>query len=546
MVLIQSLALITAAWFVWQIIRNWICKSSLDNIPGPKPASWFTGHLDQLFDRHGWGFQDELGERYQSVVKLQSVLGRKALFVFDPRALHNMIVKEQYTYEPSDWVTTSIRLVMGPGVLASYGELHRRQRKMLNPVFSIKHMRHMTPIFYRVAYNLRDGMKNHIKSTFQNDVDIVHWMHRTALELIGQGGLGHSFDPLKEDIPYSNFAKAMKELSAAFFHSTLERMTLPFLVKLGPKWFRRWLLEWVPHQRAQRLKEISDIMDENTRKIFFDKKAALEAGDEAVKEQVANGKDVMSILLNENARASEEDKLSEEELLGQMTILVFAATDTTTTALAQTLHILAEQPEIQEKLRVEIKEARLKAGGDIPHDELMALPFLDAVCRETLRLYPPVTFITRETRKDTVMPLYRPIQGINGQTMSEIHVPKATTIIIGIRASNLNRSIWGDDVREWKPERWLKPLPEAVTDAHIPGVYSNLMTFNGGGRSCIGFKFSQLEMKVVLSVLLDSFRVSMTDTGKSVIWNMAGIRYPTVGKESRDAEFPMNIMPVEG
>lgn len=73
-------------------------------------------------------------------------------------------------------------------------------------------------------------------------------------------------------------------------------MATPFLVKLGPKWLRRWLLERVPNKRVRRLKEIVDIMDENTRKVFFDKKAALEAGDEAVKEQVANGKDIMSIL----------------------------------------------------------------------------------------------------------------------------------------------------------------------------------------------------------------------------------------------------------
>ena len=66
---------------------------------------------------------------------------------------------------------------------------------------------------------------------------------------------------------------------------------------------------------------------------------------------------------------------------------MFAATDTTTSALTQTFHLIAQHPEVQDKLRNEIKEAKLKAGGgDIPHDELMALPYLDAVCRETLRL----------------------------------------------------------------------------------------------------------------------------------------------------------------
>ena len=58
--------------------------------------------------------------------------------------------------------------------------------------------------------------------------------------------------------------------------------------------------------------------------------------------------------------------------------------------------------------------------------------------------------------------------------MKEIHVPKGTTIYIGIRASNLDKRIWGQDALEFKPERWLSPLPPSVTEAKIPGVYSHL------------------------------------------------------------------------
>jgi cytochrome P450 len=64
--------------------------------------------------------------------------------------------------------------------------------------------------------------------------------------------------------------------------------------------------------------------------------------------------------------------------------LCFAATDTTSTAICRILHLLAQHPNIQDKLRVEISAA--SQGGDIPYDELVALPYLDAVCRETLRV----------------------------------------------------------------------------------------------------------------------------------------------------------------
>lgn len=58
--------------------------------------------------------------------------------------------------------------------------------------------------------------------------------------------------------------------------------------------------------------------------------------------------------------------------------------DTTSNALARTLQLLAQNPDVQEKLRSEIIEAR--DGQDLPYDRLVELPFLDAICRETLRL----------------------------------------------------------------------------------------------------------------------------------------------------------------
>jgi len=78
------------------------------------------------------------------------------------------------------------------------------------------------------------------------------------------------------------------------------------------------------------------------------------------------------------------------------------------------------------------------------------------------------------TRQDVALPLSTPFRGLDGQETREISIPKNTNIIVGIWASNCNPEIWGPDAYEWKPERWLEPLPNMVADAHIPGVYSNL------------------------------------------------------------------------
>ncbi len=75
---------------------------------------------------------------------------------------------------------------------------------------------------------------------------------------------------------------------------------------------------------------------------------------------------------------------------------ILAGMDTTSNALSRTLHALAQHPSVQERLRAEILEAREASNGsDISHDDLVKLPYLDAVCRETLRLYAPVALITR-------------------------------------------------------------------------------------------------------------------------------------------------------
>ena len=66
--------------------------------------------------------------------------------------------------------------------------------------------------------------------------------------------------------------------------------------------------------------------------------------------------------------------------------MTFAAMDTTSNALSSILHLLSMHPEAQERLRKEIRDARNDHHGDLDYDTLTALPYLEAVCRETLRL----------------------------------------------------------------------------------------------------------------------------------------------------------------
>ncbi|KAI0333103.1 cytochrome P450 [Cubamyces sp. BRFM 1775] len=539
----QLIGCLAALYVGWRILRSFLSKSPLDNIPGPESESFSSGNLEKILDlRAAWDHQLNLVQRYGRMFAIHGLFNAKWLYTYDPRALHNIFIKDQDVFEETDMITATFNVLAGPGLIATLGDQHRRQRKMLNPLFSTKHLREMIPIFNTIAHRLLDAISSRVEGG-SSEIDVLGWMSRAALELIGQGGLGYSFDPLTED-KADDFADSIKaffpvssQVPAAIHH------LLPWLVRIGPPSFRRKMVELAPFGAVQRLKQISDTIRARSIGIVAEKKAALERGDEALKEQVGRGKDIMSVLLRANMSASAEDQLSDEEVLAQVSGFAMAAMDTTSNTLSRILHQLATHRDVQEKLREELIHARDDGAGnfrDLGYEEVMDLPYLDAVCRETLRRYPPIRGMFRTVRKDGILPLSAPIRGLDGSSIEVVPVTKGMLIFADSETSNCNKDIWGEDAYEWKPERWLKPLPSAVDDAHIPGVYSHLMTFIGGSRACIGFKFAELEMKIVLATLLPAFKFELSD--KPIFWNAAGITYPSVGDYKRPPEMPLKVI----
>ena len=66
------------------------------------------------------------------------------------------------------------------------------------------------------------------------------------------------------------------------------------------------------------------------------------------------------------------------------------------------------------------------------------------------------------------------IKGLDGKDIHEVFVPRDTVIFTSLLCCNLDPDLWGPDASDFKPDRWLKPLPETVLKAPIPGVYANL------------------------------------------------------------------------
>lgn len=538
--LTQLLLVATISWSIWRSFRRHLAKNPLEVIRGPPCNTWLAGHFDQLWDtKHGWKFHQAISDEYGGVIRLANPFGDQSLFIFDTKALNHVLVKELDTFQEGEGFTLGFNLALGSGLLGTAGEMHKRQRKMMNPVFSAAHMKTMVPIFYDVMEKLRDTFVKKVANGPQ-ELDITHWMARGALELIGQSGLGYSFDTLTDEDeghPYCNAVKGFVPATTPFM--TFRFYLLPLIHKLNlPPRFLRWLVDNVPMKSVHRVRDIVDVLWGTAVEVVESKKQAIREGDDSIARQVGKGKDIISTLIKANSEADEADRLPDEEVIGQVSTIAFAATDTTSGALARILHVLCGRVDIQDRMRAEIRAAKKEHGQRLDYDMLMNLSLMDAVCKETLRLYPPVSIVLRETIADTVIPFGKPVVCVDGTEITELHVPKGTTILPSIRSANRNPDVWGPTANEWRPERWLDGLPDSVIDAKVPGAFSHLMTFIGGGRACIGFRFSLLEIKVALSVLLDSFEFA-APKDKEIFWQMSPLVTPTVVNGGNKIELPM-------
>ncbi|KAG9315222.1 cytochrome P450 [Chiua virens] len=647
------IALLFAALLAYSLARFLKSKHPIESIPGPAKDSWFTG---MSLPTHSLPTDPTLFRQLPSAVPrrtpVQPRLGRASqqLYVSDPLALHHIVVKEQHVYTETDMFITGNRLIFGEGLISTLGEQHKRQRKMLNPVFSLANMRDLLPIIQPIADRLSSILQSqlsanrcvfsppsrsvcsHSFTSAAKEINVLPWLSRGALEYICQAALGHSFDALDVDKD-SEYLDAIRNLAPSTLRLLMIRPFIPFIVRNIPLYWRNKILDWAPLGALRDLRHVVQIMDTTSKKIFAEKKAIMQGHSEPVRagglRSGMKGKDIMSIMLKANMSSSDADRLTDEELLGQMkqvpksharptdtltlfSTVIFAGFETTTTAICRILWILASKPRVQARLRSEVRDAKRNYALvhditgpwediSLPYDVLMELPYLDAIVRETLRVHPPTSLLSRTVRADTVLPLYRPIKSVSGEKLSAIAIPKGTTVIISILAANHNKDLWGEDASEWSPDRWLNaagkrvPLnrhseaateggesnpystteknPEMESEIKFPGVYANMMTFLGGGRACIGFKFAEMEIskarrigamnradanthpsEQVLTTLVSRIHFALPSTAdedgniKEVYWKMNGLQVPVVRPPAGDdvtAQVPLDLRVVQ-
>ncbi|KAJ6590624.1 cytochrome P450 [Mycena vulgaris] len=464
----------------------------IKDIPGPPSPSWLFGNLLELILEVPYGvFEFQWQKKYGSLYRTKGCFGENRLMISDPATLKH-ILSHPGTYMKSPQQQLINLTGLGQGsLLYVEGDVHRRIRAVMNPAFSAASVRALSPTLRKAAHEVSELWEALCDAQGPNDVlDIYPSLHNTTLQAVGEGVVGYNFQADKDFAArYHNLVLIAADRSK---FSVLTDGILPYI----PKPVMNMILHFPPPALVKLL-EFKGAIGALAERLIKDKTDALDLG-------VEPEKDLISVLVGSNSQST--SKMTFAEIQDQFGTITVAGEDTTANTVAWSLYELAKSPDLQEKLRAELDEAG--PADSVDYDRL---PILNALIKEILRLYSTVPQTERVAAKDSVLPLSEPITTASGKLITEIPVKKGQHLVIAISSYHRLTSVWGEDAAEFKPSRWLDGNI-AASGASI-GPYSNLLSFLGGSRTCIGWRFSLAEIQSILGELVRKFSFALPDEG---------------------------------
>ncbi|KAG6816759.1 hypothetical protein H0H87_003154 [Tephrocybe sp. NHM501043] len=428
------------------------------------------------------------------------------------------------------------RIASGKGILWADGDIHKRQRKLLLPGFSGPEAKGYLPVFSSYAAKMAEKWKTIIDSSDDQVgvVDIPEWASRCALDAIGEVAFDYQFGTL-ENVENA-LGKAFANLLLDTFGVLTNREIFfgNVMIRL-PAFIREYIMDNISSKKLLHAQKTAKLSTEVTNELIQQKREALLQG--------KGSRDIMSLIVKANASEDENARLSDEEMLGMMRVVILAGHETSANTLSWILLELSRRPEMQAKLRDEIRSVQqaVHVRGDSHYTvaDLDSMPYLNAVLKETLRFHPVIISLMREAARDDVIPLSKSVTTTSGEIITELHVPKGTTITTSIGCYNRNKEIFGDDADVYDPERWLDSRVQKTTSF---GVLGNLMTFGGGIRACLGWKFAAIELQAFLFELLGNFEFAAIPESGSIRREAALVMVPTVeGEVEKGAQLRLGI-----
>ncbi len=197
------------------------------------------------------------------------------------------------------------------------------------------------------------------------------------------------------------------------------------------------------------------------------------------REAGAEGADVLSMMVR--AHDQDPEQLTREELVGNAFVMFFAGHDTTSKGLTWTLFLLSQHPEVMADLVDELDE---HIDGTPDYEQLYELPVLDRVIKESMRLMPPAVMFARETTRPT--------------TLGGFDLPAGVEVIYSPFITHHDGAVF-DQPEKFLPDRWLEIKPP-------PYEY---LPFGAGRRSCLGATFGAMEIRTILPMIVQRFRLGV-------------------------------------
>ncbi|KAF7350059.1 Cytochrome P450 [Mycena venus] len=500
---LRMLTQINMGRFQWAVGGH-VRQRALRHIVGPSSPSWIFGHMLQLILPRQYGDHEfRWQKKFGSVYRIKGCFGQDRLMVADPLALQFLLnspmferggvgdmmlhlafpeksviaVKGMFSFRwwPYHHLKLSVDL----------GDEHRRIRAALNVGFSAATVRTYRPVFERAAETISEQLENYPAAS----INICPLLSVATLQAISEAVLRYSLQDLGDGFVDNNIQ--IVRLSAT--QSPTQILVDALSVRL-PLWLLRGAM-YLPTPAFKIIRKGKYLAHQIGRRIVRERLDTALQG-------IEMNDDLFSRLVDPNI----SDGMSEDEVASQVGFLLLAGQETTANTIAYGLLELARHPDFQEKLRAEIHSTQgaSASGGSAPYD---SMPLLNAFIKaghgiETIRLYPAGPFSERVAVQNTTIPLSEAITTSTGERISHIPILKGQLVMLGIASYQRLESSWGTDAHEFNPSRWLDGTAyrgEAV------GPYANLLSFLGGPRTCLGWRFAILEMQVILCHLVAKY-----------------------------------------
>ncbi|KAL7410768.1 cytochrome P450, partial [Mrakia frigida] len=493
--------------------------------------------MDLIFgntEEPGVGYR-AISEIYGSTWRDWGLLSFPKLYTSDPKALM-YIFKNDTAFPKPAAMRYRVGQLTGMGVLLAEGDAHKNQRRLLTPPFAFSEIKAWTPMFLEKSYILRDLLLQLVESSPHQDIDVSKEICRCTLDIVALASFDH-------DLGCLTGSGSDNSAFAELFGGNVSKLNVLEVAQGHLPFFRIFSSE-----RTRRGNLSLGALRDIAREIITKKKVSVMAEKASSLEKKIHKDDIPSRdLLDRLIRANladdlpESQRLTDEELLAQVTTILFAGFETTATSLSQTLQLLSEDLPAQARLRSEL----LAVDEDDPSlDALNDLPYLDAVVRETLRLRSSVSITIRTALHDNVLPLSTPVKNIKtGEMITEIPIKKGAVLTIPVVSVNTSEAIWGADALKFNPDRWLHPLPSSTDE--LSGFWSHQVTFLAGNRMCLGYRFSLAEMKAILFVLIRNFKFDPSSVSDEIVLRQAIVAKPVrLGREEEGATMPLRVSKV--